>query len=192
MAYRPSRKRKAVTIQPELDVTPIMNLMVVLIPMLLAVAQFVQVSLLDYQPPPGEVQVDSSGTEIKRLDLVINVLPKGYEVSLFGATSGRNYRFIRKADGDYNLAALQQYLKTIHEKQVGAPKDTITDVDPVTGVSYRRPVWEFVDAEVVSIAARGGTPWQEVVRVMDASRSWEDEMGVLHPLFPIPRLGQIQ
>lgn len=192
MAYRPSRKRKSVTIEPELNITPVMNLMVVLIPMLLAVAQFVQVSLLEYQPPPAEAAADSGGVEEQRLDLVVNVLPRGYEVSLFGATSGDDYRFIGKMEGDYNIRALQDHLKRVHESRVGMPKDTVSEVDPVTGVSYRRPVWDYVDAEVVSIAARGGTPFQEVVRVMDAARSWMDTDGVIHPLFPIPRLGQIQ
>ena len=192
MAYRPSRKRKVVLIEPELNITPIMNLMVVLIPMLLAVAQFVQVSLLEYQPPPAEIAAESSTVEEKRLDLVVNVLPKGYEVSLFGATSGTNYRFISKKEGDYNVQALQEHLKQVHETRVGVPIDTVAEVDPITGISYQRPVWEYVDAEVVSIAARGGTPFQEVVRVMDAARSWTGSDGIVHPLFPIPRLGQIQ
>ncbi|MCB2199407.1 biopolymer transporter ExbD [bacterium] len=192
MAYRPSRKRKVVTIEPELNITPIMNLMVVLIPMLLAVAQFVQVSLLEYQPPPSEVAADSGTSEEKRLDLVVNVLPRGYEVSLFGATSGKDYRFIGKKGGDYNIQELQDHLKRLHQNRVGVAIDTVSEVDPVTGTSYRRPIWEYVDAEVVSIAARGGTPFQEVVRVIDAARSWMDEEGVVHPLFPIPRLGQIQ
>ena len=192
MAYRPSRKRKVVPAQPEVNITPIMNLMVVLIPMLLAVAQYVQVSLLEYQPPPGEILADSGGVQAKRLDLVVNLLPGGFEVSMFGATSGKNYRFIPKQNKEYDLGALGNYLRNIQKNQVGTPIDTVSEVDPVTGTPYRRPIFRYEDAEVVSIAARGGTAWQDVVRVMDTARSYEDEEGVIHPLFPIPRLGQIQ
>ena len=192
MAYRPSSKRKAVPASPQINVTPVMNLMVVLIPMLLAVAQYVQVSLLDYQPPPEEVFSDSGAVAEKRLDLVINVLPNGYEVSLFGETSGENYRFFARQGERYDLEGLSLYLRDIRSRLVGAPLDTVIEIDQVSGTPYRRPVWKYSDAEVVSIAAQGGTPLQEVVRVMDASRSYKDETGVLHTLFPIPRLGQIQ
>lgn len=194
MAYRPSRKRKAVPKPPETNITPVMNLMVVLIPMLLAVAQYVQVSLLDYQPPPAEdLTTVQPAKQDHRLDLVVNVLPKGFEVSTFGATRGRNYRFIGLTkQKEHDLAALGRELRRIREDVVGAPVDTVTDTDPVTGETFLRPEWKYSDAGVVSIAARGGTSWQLVVRVMDASRAWTDSAGVEHDLFPLPRLGQIQ
>ena len=194
MAFKPSSKRKMAPKTPEANLTPIMNLMVVLIPMLLAVAQYVQVSLLDYQPPPAEELADEApASSEKRLDLVVNVLPTGFEVSTFGATRGKDYRFIKlQRNKEHDIAALSRTLRRIRDDVVGAPIDTVTETDPVSGVEYRRQVWKYADADVVSIAARGGTPWQLVVRVMDATRSWTDSTGVKHNLFPLPRLGQIQ
>lgn len=196
MAYRPSRKRKAPPTTPETNITPVMNLVVVLIPMLLAVAQFVSVGLIDYQPPPAE---DLQGVESgltpdgrERLELVVNVLPEGFEVSLFGATSGRNFRVIGLEDGQPDLAALNRELVRIRRDVVGAPLDTVFEVDPATGRSVPTPRFRFPDAEVVNISARGNTSWQLIVSVMDAARSYTDANGRSRPLFALPRLGQIQ
>jgi len=192
VAYRPSRKRKAVQPSPEINVTPIMNLMVVLIPMLLAVAQFVRISLIEYQPPPAESHLGGEGSAEKRLDLVLNVLPDGFEISCFGATRGEHYRYLPKRDTAYDFAGLGRELQRIRREIVGEPVDSVSEFDPVTGEVWRRPVFTLPDAEVISIAARGGTDWEMVVRVMDTARSYTDAEGRPHPLFPIPRLGQIQ
>ena len=196
MAFRPSRKRKSTQQTVELNFTPVMNLVVVLIPLLLSVAQFVNVSLLDYQPPPAESPANAgpdSHDLRERLDLVINVVPSGFEVSLFGATSGRNFKRIPLTrSGVHNIDALQAELLRIRRDIVGSPIDTVEETDPVSGTAVRRPVFRFPDAEVVNVAAKGNTPWQVVVSVMDAARSYTDDRGRRHPLFTLPRLGQIQ
>jgi len=45
MAYKPSARRKSVDLDMDLDIKPVMNLMVVLIPLLLAGAEFVKISI---------------------------------------------------------------------------------------------------------------------------------------------------
>jgi biopolymer transport protein ExbD len=196
VAYRPSKKRKSPprAIQP--NITPVMNLVVVLIPMLLAVAQFVQVGLIDYQPPPAESlqsegRIAADGRE--RLELVVNVLPDGFEVSLFGATRGRNFTVIGLTErGEHDFEALHRELLRIRLDVIGAPIDTVFDIDPASGRSVPVPRYRYPDAEVVNVSARGDTPWQVVVSVMDAARSYIDERGRRQPLFALPRLGQIQ
>ncbi|MFH0883033.1 MAG: hypothetical protein V2A56_08605 [bacterium] len=196
MAYRPSRKRKTTQPGVETNITPVMNLVVVLIPLLLSVAQFVNVSLLDYQPPPAEdlANAEPDSRDLReRLELVINVVPNGFEVSLFGATSGRNFKRIPLTSrGVHDIETLRLELVRIRRDIIGSPIDTVEEVDPVTGMPLRRPVYRFPDAEVVNVAAKGNTPWQLVVSVMDAARSYTDERGSRHPLFALPRLGQIQ
>jgi len=195
MAFRPSRKRKATQITPETNITPVMNLVVVLIPMLLAVAQFVNVSLLDYQPPPAEdlASANDSRDLGDQLELVVNVLPDGFEVSLFGATRGRNFRRIGLTEsGVHDLDALHAELVRVRETVVGQPVDTVQETDPLSGLPVMRPVFRYSDADVVNVAARGNTPWQVVVSVMDAARNYTDESGRVRPLFAMPRLGQIQ
>lgn len=200
MAYRPSRKRKHAPQSPQPDVTPVMNLVVVLIPLLLSVAQFVRVSLIDYVPPPAEdvsavseEGPDGERGEEQRLDLVVNVLPEGFEVSRFGATRGEHFtRIPLTGGGAHDLERLHDTLVRIKRQVVGAPRDTVAEVDPVSGLVVQRPVFRYVDAQLVSISARGGTDWELVVKVMDAAREYRTEQGVVRPLFPVPRLGQIQ
>jgi len=196
VAYRPSRKRKVTPPGAEINFTPVMNLVVVLIPLLLSVAQFVNVSLLDYQPPPAESLANASPDSRdlrERLELVVNVVSDGFEISLFGATSGRNFKRIPLTrSGAHNIDALQAELVRIRRDIVGSPIDTVEEADPMTGMPVRRPVYRFPDADVLNVAASGDTPWQLVVSVMDAARSYTDDAGRSHPLFALPRLGQIQ
>lgn len=51
MAFKPSDKKKRAPESIEPNITPIMNLMVVLIPMLLSAARLTELSLLEYLPP---------------------------------------------------------------------------------------------------------------------------------------------
>ncbi len=54
MAYKPSNRRQSPKLEAELDIRPIMNLMVCLIPLLLAGAQFIKNTQLEVNLPPGK------------------------------------------------------------------------------------------------------------------------------------------
>jgi len=81
VAFKPSDKRKREEEDLDLNITPIMNLMVVLIPLLLSAAKFTQLALLEYLPPaeaassesapPGETK-GGAGEEIS-LNLLVNL-----------------------------------------------------------------------------------------------------------------------
>ncbi len=60
-ANKPSDRRKQDEGGTDLNLTPIMNLMVVLIPMLIQVAVFTKLALLQYLPPAEAEQSSSSG-----------------------------------------------------------------------------------------------------------------------------------
>ncbi len=53
MAYKPSMRRSGVTADIELDIKPVMNLMVVLIPLLLAGVEMVKLSIIEIDLPPA-------------------------------------------------------------------------------------------------------------------------------------------
>lgn len=195
MAYRPSRKRKATQVQIEPSITPIMNLMVVLIPLLLGVTQYVGISLLEYEPPIAQdiTELGEGNDEGKEyLGLVLNVLDNGFEISMFGETSGHNYRFIPLLNNVHDYNRLQGELVRIKNETIGVPLDTLIDVDPATGRTYNKYIYKFEDAETVSIAAKGNTNWQLIVKVMDLTREYKSSDGRFLPLFPNPHLGQIQ
>ena len=52
MAYKPSARRKSAELDMDLDIKPVMNLMVVLIPLLLAGTEFVKLSIIEINLPP--------------------------------------------------------------------------------------------------------------------------------------------
>ena len=77
MAYRPSYRRSSLDEEVELNLTPVMNLMVVLIPLLLSSAQFIKIGIIDLNLPPavgaqGEAVKAPKEAEIK-LDLAVTI-----------------------------------------------------------------------------------------------------------------------
>ena len=203
MAFKPSLRRKTPDATVEPNITPIMNLMVVLIPMLLSVAQFVHLSLLEYLPPPAEGFADESegdgggddgGAEVAELGLLLNATKEGFEISLFGETKGDNFKKIPNLpSGDYDFDALHQELVRIKTDIIGDPIRTEDTVDEKTGLTKRIEIFKYPDAQLIKISAIGKLPWDTIVKILDTCRTYEEEgIPIKKPLFPSPMLGQIQ
>ncbi len=202
MAYKPSDKRKAPDSQINPDVTPIMNLMVVLIPLLLSVAEFIKIGLLEYSPPPieeaGGGDNEGEGEENdadapKPMNLLLNISEENFEISMFGATQeGENFKILPKVDGEYDYDALHKELVRIRQDIIGEPVSTETTQDPETGQDVVSFTWQYSDAEMLKITAKGDIPWQVLVSVLDESREFEDKDGATKPLFATPVMGQVQ
>ena len=54
MAFKPSMRRSGQSLEMELDIKPVMNLMVVLIPLLLAGVEMVKLSIIEIDLPPSK------------------------------------------------------------------------------------------------------------------------------------------
>jgi biopolymer transport protein ExbD len=54
MAFKPSMRRSGQNLDMELDIKPVMNLMVVLIPLLLAGVEMVKLSIIEIDLPPSK------------------------------------------------------------------------------------------------------------------------------------------
>ncbi|MBZ0263244.1 hypothetical protein K8I28_01135 [bacterium] len=200
MAFKPSQRRKAPDETVEPNITPIMNLMVVLIPMLLSVAQFVQLSLLEYTPPPAEQILDGEGGEgegggeVQNLDLLLNIAEGGFEVSVFNETKGDNFKEIPLLpDGTYDFEALHREMLRIKTDIVGPPVRVEEQADTTSQQVSRLEIFKYADANRIKISAQSQLPWQVLVQVLDETRNYRDpETRMPHPLFPLPLLGQIQ
>jgi biopolymer transport protein ExbD len=200
MAFKPSRKKKRSLLEAEANLTPVMNLICVLIPMLLGSAKFVDLALLEYTPP----LIQETGAEAgggggegggfnALLELRVNVTYDALEVSTFNATSGENYMsLVKKPDGNYDYEGLRRKLVDIKERLVGPPVSTSQQQNPETGKLEVVKRFKFSDADQVRISAEGNVPLQTIIRVLDACREYRMGDGVYHPLFPAPALGQIQ
>ncbi|MFQ5822718.1 MAG: ExbD/TolR family protein [bacterium] len=158
MAYRPSFRRthKAVSVEPNL--TPVMNLMVVIIPLLLSSAQLIKISVIELNLPPAagakSVQGDKPKETELKLDLAITITDKGFFLSSAAAImKTEKGPSIPKINGEYDYALLSRRLYEIKQKAIS----------------------KFKDSDSIIIQAESQIDYQTLVSTMDASRSIEIE-----------------
>ncbi len=167
MAYKPSRRRSPkVNEAMEPNMTPIMNLMVVLIPLLLSSAQLIKLSVIELNlPPAADMQTEGKKLEQKetKLDLSITITNKGFYISSSSAIV-RNMKgapSIPLKDGVFDYAALAEKLYQIKGKASG----------------------RFEDTNSITIQAEPTIDYQTLVSTMDAARAIKVEEREI-PLFP--------
>jgi biopolymer transport protein ExbD len=197
-AFKPSERKRRGNPTVALDLIPIMNLVVVLIPLLLQVVVFIELGRIDYNPPniaqyaeagPGEGGGGGGGAP-EMLNLVVNVIDSAFEVSVFGATSGDGfYRIPLTSEGEHDFVKLQEVLLDIKQNKVGTPLRVVNEVDSL-GMTVQKAYYRYDDASVIRIAASPNIDYQTMVTVLDASYSTTVN-GVPEPLFTQPVLGQI-
>lgn len=200
MAFRPSLKKKRQFEEAEANITPVMNLMCVLIPMLLSTAKFVDLALLEYMPPVIQETdqeaaggANAGGGSEQLLELRVNIAYDALEVSIFNAVEGEDYTTIPlRPDGNYDYDALRNKLVDIKERIVGPSLSTAEEINPDTGQLEITNVYKYADADQIRISAEGDIPLQTLIRVLDTAREYRDSRGVFVPLFPSPALGQFQ
>ncbi len=212
MAFQPSLKRKIVPANEDLDITPIMNLVVVLIPLLLATAQFIQLGLLETRLPPSSSGAAAGlpqepDAPMEKLSLVVSVDSLGVGISIFGATSSsenadENYTYLpRLANGNLDFAGVGNRLHEIRQEVVipsitGEVQNMDARGKPAfnpDGTPQMVDEYRFEDAESVMISAPNDLSFQTLVSLLDATRSWKNpETGKREMLFPSPLMGKIQ
>lgn len=156
MAFRPSKRRNRPNEELEPDLTPIMNLMVVLIPLLLTSVQFIKLGMIELNLPPsiagiGEPVMMDKEPALPQLDLSISITHNGFIISSAMAIL-RNEAGVsvpKKSDNNYDYETLNQQLMIIK-----------------TGVENR-----FADSKKVIIMAEPEIDYQTLVSTMDAARN---------------------
>jgi len=200
MAFKPSRKKKRLVGNYELNLMPFMDLCCVIVTVLLASSKLVDVALLEYATPTvyetgagGGGSGQGSGQVGELLELRVNVTYSNLEMSIFNATSGDNYAsFVKIAGGDYDFEGLRKKLLDIKQRVVGPPISREQNLNTITGQVELSEKYKYVDGDQVRVSAEGDIPLQTLVKLLDVCREYKDERGVFHPLFPSPALGQIQ
>ncbi|MBU0517914.1 biopolymer transporter ExbD [bacterium] len=200
MAFRPSLKKKRQFVEAEANITPVMNLMCVLIPMLLTTAKFVDLALLEYMPPViQETEETESGgpgqgggsTEL--LELRVNIAYDALEISILNAVEGDNYTHLPVLpNGAYDFQAFQEKLVDIKERIVGPALSQSEEINPDTGQLEIVHIFKYEDADQIRVSAEGDIPLQVVIKLLDTAREYQDSRSVFQPLFPSPALGQFQ
>lgn len=170
MAYQPSKRVKHgfELIQP--NITPMMNLMVVLIPLLLTSAEFVRLSVIELNLPPsaigpeGKMLSELPQEERRNLDLTVTITDKGFFISSSLAVLAgekESEPTIPLMNEEYDFQKLSMKLYKIKKKAMG----------------------RFPDSEHIIIMAEPEIDYQTVISTMDAARSvkLESENKVLFP-----------
>ena len=180
MAYKPSLRRKTDPIEMDLDIKPVMNLMVVLIPLLLAGAEFVKLSIIEINLPP-QSQQGSAGEEQnpdreieKRLNLSIVITKSGFTIS---SPSG-----VLPGEDDEGPTIPINDDQTFDYVKL---KEKLIDVKKIIMEK------EFKDKESVIITASADIEYQVIIDVIDAIQSYTDEEKNLQLLFPQVNFGKV-
>ena len=158
MAFRPSLRRHHKEVSTELNLNPMLDMMTVLIPLLLANAQFAQIGEIELNLPPATSGVTAGTAALPKetqrtLDLVISITDQGIYISSALAAAeklpNRKPTIAVRADGEYDYQTLSQQLYEIKQKAGN----------------------NFADPESIVIQAEPKIRYQTLVSVMDAARS---------------------
>ncbi len=176
MAYEPSKRRKSEELQMDLDIRPVMNLMVVLIPLLIASAEFVKLNMIEINLPPPKTSVGNQQTnqDLNKDKEQEKLLKLKLIISDQGITIGNEFGILRDEgdqgptvkklpNGDYDLETLKKKLIELKKKIVGQG---------------------FADENRVILAAEPQIQYQVIIKIMDTIQTYVDENNVMQPLFP--------
>lgn len=109
----------------EVDVTPVMNLFMVLIPFLVSMAVFTQLAVIDFSLPPGQSEAPASEEESKELDISIVVSKKGFRI----VGTGKQLDLVPIEKGSYQFDQLRVLLKAI-KFQYPSQKGVVLVLEP--------------------------------------------------------------
>jgi biopolymer transport protein ExbD len=93
----------------DLDITPVLNLFMILIPFLVSMAVFTQIAVIDCSLPPAQTPGESGDQSSKELDISVVVTKTGFQI----VGTGRKLDMIPKVQGDYQYTQLRTLLKAI-------------------------------------------------------------------------------
>jgi len=175
-------RRKGQDLDLNLDIKPVMNLMVVLIPLLLAGVEYVKLSVIEIDLPPTQAGGGGNTEEKKpeqekekRLNLSIAITHDGFTITsasavLTGETGeGPTIPLSENNDFDYD----QLTNKLIEIKKLIENKD-------------------FKDRNSAIITASTEIKYQVIIKVLDAIQTtFTDDEGNVKPLFPQVNFGQV-
>ncbi|MCK5328869.1 MAG: biopolymer transporter ExbD [Candidatus Latescibacteria bacterium] len=170
LTFKPSARRRTESQPGELNQLPVMNLMIILIPVLLAQSAAVKLSLHEVNLPTGGGAGGGTATEEvqkeeEQLSLTVNITTQGFDIiSAFGRGEADGLSVPMKG-GEYDYETLNEKLMAI-KKQIGK-----------SGI-------HFVDAGNVIVMGEPGIKYDVIVHVMDAAKWGEDETGGRISLFP--------
>jgi biopolymer transport protein ExbD len=167
----PRWRRRTQPDSADIDVTAFLSLMVILVPFLLMTAVFTRITVLEVQPPPGQVEPAMSPDP---LQLQVIMRKTGIEVHYRGQANPERIEWSEDTGTLRALAALASDLKTRHPESLTAtvlvepqiPYDQLVQVLDVLRVEPRRNDNGVTRAERFPLISLGPVPseWTQGAR----------------------------
>lgn len=202
MAKKPSERRNFKEEEMELNLTPMMNLIAILIPVLLVSTVFVEISIINVSAPaigsaPDQAEPDEPPDK-PPLNLTVTITDKGYTVAGSGGVLGEEGR-PEDAKGP-TIPLIQKHMSCAQfmgtwppprSKNRGSPKCMDKDASATYWVydywALQRKLVEikdsFPDERRMIIAAEQDIEFEALTDVMDAGREMKDPGGETRVLF---------
>jgi biopolymer transport protein ExbD len=184
MAYKPSLRRTRKLEEMKLDIRPVMNLMVVLIPLLLAGSVWTKLAIKQLNLPPK-----TAGAGMGELEKPME-LEKRVGLNLIIAKQGF---YIGSASGFLQLGK--------QSRQEGAPptvplkEDGELDYESLKSklieIKLKIAETDFTDKKAIILTAEADIPYKFVIKTMDNLALYNDEEGAIQELFPQIIIGQV-
>jgi biopolymer transport protein ExbD len=181
MAYKPSQRRSSESLEMDLDIRPVMNLMVVLIPLLLQGAEWVKLGAIEINAPPtksggsgDQQEQQDKKEEEKKIGLKLAVTQEGITIAnasvILTSEEGDGPTVPIKNDGTYDFDLLRE--KLIEVKKA------------IAGKGYK-------DENRAVITAAKEIEYKNIVEVIDNIQTYEDDQGNQKALFPEVNFGSV-
>jgi biopolymer transport protein ExbB len=188
------------------DVTPMLNLMVILIPVLLTSSEFVQIGAIELKLPEAAQSGAGGGSAVSKdakLDLGIVITSKGFTIANYFKADAKATKTTTEKEGQlpdiplkngaFDYATLAEKLAEVKKKAlfeiVKASSSTVTTATSLftlykTYVSHDfSAIGPFADHENIKIVAEDKIKYETVVSVMDAARGMRTSEGSV-TMFP--------
>lgn len=185
MAFKPSQRRQSNAASADLDIRPIMNLMVCLIPLLLAGAEFIKNTELEVNLPASggsstssnETPADEKEEKKVNLRLTVGITEKGFyvsasNVSLYDKDAPNEPTIPVNAEGQFLYAELRAKLKELKVEVENSGKN-------------------FADKDKVIITASKTIPYEVYIKTQDAISAEPTGKGQRNDIFPVVMLGKV-
>jgi biopolymer transport protein ExbD len=153
MAFKPSDRRKAQEEMGELDLTPYMNFVMILIPVIMQASEYIKLAMIPIDLPPAQSSGAAGMVEEppqQTLDLAISITSGGFTIT----SSKARLPIIPLKGDEYDYEELGKKLWEIKREIQG----------------------QFPDETKIVIAAAQDIRYEVIVKTMDASRSHREDM----------------
>ena len=142
------RRHRRLEQSADLDITAFMNLMIVLVPILLINMVFTHANVLELNFPDISTNLEKNQDSLVQLQILI--LPNSLQVSDGKGTVIKDIPNAMSGDAQYDFLLLSEVMQAVKKR--------------------------YSDQKDITVLAQASTPYQTLVSIMDAARSFETDI----------------